>query len=65
MKRPIRTRRGVLFSLQAAEILVRAVGRGFIPGISPAESAPALAAEVCFCGLSFRIQDFFSKLFSR
>jgi hypothetical protein len=32
----------------AAEELVQAVGRGFIPGIKPMESALALATEVCF-----------------
>jgi hypothetical protein len=33
---------------QAAEKLVRAVGRGFIPGIKSMESAVALATEECF-----------------
>ena len=35
------------WALQAAEKLIRAVGRGFIPGTKATESAPALAAEVC------------------
>jgi hypothetical protein len=38
-------------ALQAAEGLIRAVGRGFIPGKKPIESTGALAPEVCFLGL--------------
>jgi hypothetical protein len=38
-------------ALQAAEKLVRAVGQGFIPGTKAAESARALAPEVCFLPL--------------
>ena len=34
-------------TLQAAEKLVRAVGQGFIPGITPTESTQALAPEGC------------------
>jgi hypothetical protein len=33
---------------EAAKQLIRAVGRGFIPGIKPAESTRALAPEVHF-----------------
>jgi hypothetical protein len=43
---------------QAAEKLIRAVGRGFIPGIKTMESAVALATEVCFCGESPEIRPF-------
>jgi hypothetical protein len=35
-------------AIEAAEKLVRAVGQGFIPGTKAAESARALAPEVCF-----------------
>jgi hypothetical protein len=37
-------------ALQLAEKLLRAVGRGFIPGITHAEKSWALAPEVCFIG---------------
>ena len=43
---------------QAAKRLIRAVGRGFIPGIKTMESAVALATEVCFCGESPEIMPF-------
>ena len=45
-------------TLQSAEKLIRAVGRGFIPGIKTMESAVALATEVCFCGESPEIWPF-------
>jgi len=45
-------------TLQSAEKLIRAVGRGFIPGIKTMESAVALATEVCFCGESPEIRPF-------
>jgi hypothetical protein len=37
---------------QDAEKLIRAVGRGFIPGKRVTESMRALAPEVCFSGNS-------------
>jgi hypothetical protein len=43
---------------QSAEKLIRAVGRGFIPGIKTMESAVALATEVCFRGASQEIMPF-------
>jgi hypothetical protein len=40
---------------QLAEKLVRAVGRGFIPGIKPIKSTGALTPEVCFSGIPVEI----------
>jgi len=45
-------------ALQAAEKLIRAVGRGFIPGIKPIKSTRASAPEVCFCQVSPKIGTF-------
>jgi hypothetical protein len=39
-------------ALQAAEKLVRVVGRGFIHGIKPIESVRALAPEACLFWIS-------------
>jgi hypothetical protein len=50
---------------QLAEKVVRAVGRGFIPGMRDAISTGALAPEVWFGGISLEPMPFFSKLFSR
>jgi alpha-glucuronidase len=43
---------------QPAEKVVRAVGRGFIPGISDAMSTRALAPEVCFWETSLETMPF-------
>ena len=43
---------------QSEEKLIRAVGRGFIPGTKTMESAVALATEVCFRGASQEIMPF-------
>jgi hypothetical protein len=45
-------------ALQAAEKLNRAVGRGFIPGKKPTESAWASAPEACFWGFSIDRRPF-------
>jgi len=45
-------------ALQAAEKLIRAVGRGFIPGIKPIKSTWASAPEVCFSGFPGEIRSF-------
>jgi hypothetical protein len=51
-------------ALQAAEKLIRAVGRGFIPGITQAKSTQGFSP----CGMLFghfaRNQAFFRSLFS-
>ena len=52
-------------TLQAAEKLLRAVGRDFSPGIRLMESARALAPEVCFLRLPVGDPEFFRILFSR
>jgi hypothetical protein len=49
-------------TLQAAEKLVQAVGRGFIPGIKPMESAVALATEVCFSDFCLKASLFSQPL---
>src|SRR5207344_1731375 len=43
---------------QAAEKLLRAVGRGFIPGMIHALSARALAPEASSSGISLEIRPF-------
>ena len=45
--------------------LIRAVGRGFIPGKKPIESTWALAPGVRFSGFSPGTKPFFRKLFTR
>jgi tRNA C32,U32 (ribose-2'-O)-methylase TrmJ len=45
-------------ALQAAEKLVRVVGRDFSPGTKPVESTRALAPEVCFSKCSFDNRPF-------
>jgi hypothetical protein len=43
---------------QASEKLIRAVGRGFIPGTKPIKSMRALAPEVRFPGISIETRPF-------
>jgi hypothetical protein len=43
---------------RAVEKLIRAVGRGFIPGTKPMQSTSALVAEVCFLHVSPQIPSF-------
>src|ERR1035437_7636135 len=50
--------RSALGHKQAAEKLVRTVGRDFSPGIRQAESVAALAAEVCFSATPFETCPF-------
>jgi len=53
---PWTVRRGT--ASQLAEKLVRAVGRGFIPGIKPIKSTRASAPEVCFRRVSPKTRPF-------
>src|SRR5271166_2402787 len=48
----------------AAEKLIRAVGRGFIPGIKPTESTRASAPEACFPGNSLACPPFPQSLYT-
>jgi hypothetical protein len=59
---PVRKLRKINGAIQAAEKLWRAVGRGFIPGINPIESALASAAEVFFSDLFIQKQAFSRSL---
>jgi hypothetical protein len=47
-------------AIEAAEKLIRAVGRGFILGIKAMESTGPLAPEVCFSGFLLENQLFFA-----
>jgi hypothetical protein len=48
----------IKWALQAAEKLVRAVGRGFIPGTRLLESMGASAPEACFSSISEKSSSF-------